>query len=122
MALPHRLLLVEDDDTLRTLMERTLGDYGYSVHATVSGRDALDLLKTNSYTLVLLDLYLPDLNGLEILKEMRRNSITTPVIVVTGFVESDLAQECRAHGAYDVLGKPVPPVTLASIISSIPRN
>jgi two-component system OmpR family response regulator len=101
-----RLLLVEDDLELADGLEHALAQSGYAVDTVGSGGEALAACATANYQLMLLDLGLPDFDGLEVLRRLRREGITMPVLILTA--RDDLKQRVLGldAGADDYLSKP----------------
>ncbi len=112
------LLLVEDDAATRGLFEALLTSAGFTVHGTGNGADALVRLRSGTFDLVVLDLLLPALTGLAVLKAMRQNPTTAelPVIVVTGAVLSK--QDLMDLHGVTVLRKPVDPEDLIEAVDT----
>ena len=103
----ERILIADDEEGLRELLADLLHDEGYQVGKAVNGTDALQQLTSDSsYDLVLLDLKMPDLGGLEILERLRSNNNDIPVIMITGYGTSSSAIKAMQMGAYDYLMKP----------------
>lgn len=100
------LLVVEDDDTIRTALSRFLGKTGYQVDAVASASAALALLQQRRYALILLDLRLPDGNGLELLPQLLALDEQALVVMMTAFPEVRTAVAALKAGAYDYLNKP----------------
>src|SRR6266511_4369282 len=87
-----RVLLVDDDDTFRRVMASELTRRGYSVATAASGREALEHPDAASVDVILLDLHLPDMDGIEVLERMRdRHSALAGVVVLTGHGTIDTA-------------------------------
>src|SRR5215213_8124404 len=102
-----RILIVEDRDSLRRMLERALSQEGYEVAAAADGLAGIRLVEEGSFDLVLTDLKLPDVSGLEVLAASRRAQPRTPVVVLTGFGTVGTAVEAMKLGAYDFLEKPL---------------
>ena len=100
------ILLVEDEDLARKNLERILNKEGYSVVATGSGSKALDLLRDEEFDLVLTDLKMKNVDGMEILKASKSRAPQTEVIMITGYATVDSAVEAMKEGAYHYLAKP----------------
>src|SRR3989338_7011257 len=77
-----KVLLVEDEDFIRDLFKRQLDLSGFSTDAFGTGQDGLAAITKNAYDLVLLDIMLPDINGLQILQSIRQNPVTKNIVVV----------------------------------------
>jgi len=105
----NRILLVEDDDSLRVTQAMYLKREGFEVTAVGSGGEALRRIATDQYHAVVTDLRLDEVDGLEVLAEVKEKSPETEVILLTGFGSVDTAVEAMKAGAYDYLTKPVDP-------------
>lgn len=105
----NTILLVEDDRFFRDMFTDLLKGEGYQVDSTDCGRDALEMLSRAHYVLVVVDLVLPDISGLEILSLVRESYPTVEVILVTGNANLESAIFALKHGARDYLVKPVNP-------------
>ena len=113
------LLVVDDNEMNRDLLGRRLERQGYRVTMAVNGQQALEILERERFSLVLLDIMLPVVNGYEVLEQMKadRSLNHIPVIITTALDESDGKAKCMDLGADDYLTKPFNPVTLKSRIS-----
>jgi heavy metal response regulator len=78
-----RVLVVEDDAKIAAYLKRGLEEQGYAVDAVSNGRDALDWIVAAPYDLAVLDVMLPEINGIDVCREMRRQGILTPVLMLT---------------------------------------
>jgi diguanylate cyclase (GGDEF)-like protein len=105
----HTILLVEDDRFYRTMFSDLLQAEGYKVETACCGSEGLDMLAEGEYSLVITDLVMPDINGLEILSRVRESHPTVDVIMVTGNANLESAIFALKHGARDYLVKPVNP-------------
>jgi DNA-binding NtrC family response regulator len=112
-----RILLVEDRDSLRRLLARALSDEGYEVAATALGADAVRRLGEGPFDLVLTDLKLPDVSGLEVLAASRQAQPRLPVVVLTGYGTVGAAVEAMKLGAYDFIEKPLELPELARLVA-----
>lgn len=103
------ILIVEDNITERKIYRQTLHNYGFTVTDTGSSKDAVRLLEKGDFTLVLLDVILPGMNGIEILKAIRSrySASELPVILLTSQGENDKIVKALSLGASDYLVKPV---------------
>jgi DNA-binding NtrC family response regulator len=100
------ILIVDDEEFLRKELERILGEEGYAVRAVETGLGALDHVRREGADLVLLDLNLPDLHGVQVLREIKARDPEALVIVVTGYGSIESAVESLKLGAYDFIKKP----------------
>ena len=102
-----RILVVEDDPMLARLVERALVDDGHTVDVSQNAEDGRRFALANDYDVVLLDLELPDRNGLDVVRAMRREGRTTPVLIMTGHDDDEHVVRGLDAGADDYILKPV---------------
>ena len=102
----ERILVIDDEEFIRSNLKRILSSSGYQVTVLESGTSALNLLKKTEYDLILLDLNLPDIHGLEVLKKVKELNEETLVIIMTGYASVESAVEAIKLGAYDYIKKP----------------
>src|SRR3990172_119411 len=107
MSDSYLILAVEDDVALRTLYAEYLENKGYRVDTAATGTEGMDKMKSHVFDLVLIDLRLPDMNGIDILKQIRDKSPDTVSIVLSGHATLELTIEAISLGAFDFLIKPV---------------
>lgn len=103
----YKILIIDDDEVLLRMLSITLAEEGYSVLTTADGPQGITLYKEHRPALVLLDLGLPGMNGIEVLKEIRRFDNKAKVIVVTGYGSVESAVGAIRYGAWDYVQKPV---------------
>lgn len=123
--MPPHILVVDDHDHIRNLLVRLLNRQGYEVQIATGGREALALLSHQPFDLVLLDLIMPDMNGIEVLQQLRQQNMIyhTPVVVVSAAYDMDLVAQCIELGADDYLFKPFNDVLLrARVNASLERK
>ncbi len=99
------VLICDDEKGVRESLKVILSDH-YEVLFAENGPDALTLLENNNAEVVLLDIKMPKLHGLEVLKKIKQLNPSLPVIVVTGYQSVELAQEALKLGALDYIPKP----------------
>jgi two-component system cell cycle response regulator CtrA len=117
-----RVLLVEDDPTTSRSIELMLTHANFNVYCTDLGEDAVELGKLYDYDLILLDLNLPDLNGLDVLRQIRTSRIETPVLILTGETDTSFKLRGFGVGADDYLTKPFHRDELIARIHAIIRR
>lgn len=104
--MPAKILVVDDEISMCDFMEIMLSKEGYEVQSTDSPRHALELLRENDFDLVLTDLNMPEMSGIEVLKEIKSFKSEQDLIVMTAFASVDTAIEAMKHGATDYITKP----------------
>ena len=115
-----RILLVEDDPGFRALIAAILEDEGYQLNEKDDGKAALMALQRQKFDLVLTDLRLPGLNGLELFRAARRQQISTPFVLLTAFGTVEEAVAAMKEGVTDFLTKPLKdPESLRSLVKKI---
>jgi DNA-binding NtrC family response regulator len=102
----EKILIVDDNEVLRFTLSELMEDSGFECKAVENGSLALEEVKKNLYGLVILDLRLPGMGGLEILKKIRKTDISLPVIMLTAYGDIKTAVETMKHGANDFITKP----------------
>ncbi len=102
-----KILLVEDEDFLRELYKRQFEKAGFTMDAFANGKDGLNAALQNTYDLLLLDIMLPDLNGIEILKQVKQNpkAASIPVVLLTNLGQDSVIKEGFKFGATGYLIK-----------------
>ena len=107
-----RVLVVDDEEVVRLGYRRVLSADGFRVMAAGDGREALDLMAGDRFDVVLLDLRMPGMDGLDVLQAIKERWPESEVVVVTGYPSIDTAKKAVKLGAYDYLAKPVAPATV----------
>lgn len=110
------ILIVEDDTLLRDLFSMVLKSYGYSVTTVRTGKDALVKVQKSDYDIALIDIGLPDMNGIELLKKIRTSNRYIILIVITGNPNLDSSIDSVNYGANGYLVKPVNNKDLVAIV------
>jgi two-component system KDP operon response regulator KdpE len=106
MRQPARILVVDDERAVRLMLEMALRAQGYRVHSAANGHEARDQMKDEEFDLVLLDLQLGDTDGIEILRETKKQWPATEVILLTAHGSINSAISALRLGAFDYLLKP----------------
>jgi DNA-binding NtrC family response regulator len=112
------ILIVDDEEAFRYMLSSLLGGAGYAVETAVDGVGAINAVQTKLYDIVLLDLKMPKVDGLEVLKFIKTNSPSVEVIMLTGMADVKTAVECMKIGAYDYITKPT---TTDELLSTFQR-
>ncbi len=101
-----RILVVDDEDDLRMLLSQIVSGAGHVVTTAGDGEEAISLLKDNVFDLALLDIQMPKVNGIGVLKYIHSNCPKTKVIILTGYADLSYAMEAKEYGAQDFINKP----------------
>jgi len=117
-----RVLLVEDDPTTQQSIQMMLESASMVVDATDLGEDGLEIGKLYDYDIIILDLMLPDIDGMEVLRRLRDARVVTPVLILSGLTESENKVKGLAGGADDYLTKPFNKSELIARIHAIVRR
>jgi two-component system, NtrC family, nitrogen regulation response regulator NtrX len=112
MAKNHDVLIIDDDRAIVESLSALYRDHGFSPQSAGSGSQALELTKLHSYNLIILDLGLPDIDGLELFQALKANGVNTPVIIVSGQATIKKAIEATKLGAFNIVEKPPDPAGL----------
>ncbi len=115
MAPKPRVLVVDDEQVVRSSYNRVLSENGYSVNAVEDGPSALERLRRESFDLAFVDLRMPGMNGMEVVRSIRRSQPRTRVVVVTGYGTESSAREARDLGVFDFVAKPLAPEDLTGL-------
>lgn len=121
MAEARRVLIVDDEESMRLLLRRTLESIP-SVEITLAGghEEALPLAAANAYHLILLDLLMPGVDGIEILSRIRQSALNkaTPVIIVSVMADPDTRLVCQSLGVSDYVVKPIDRKALLATVNA----
>ena len=117
-----RILLVEDDPTTARSIEMMLTHASYNVYRTDMGEEGIDLAKLYDYDLILLDLDLPDMHGMEVLRQIRMSRVDTPILILTGSDDTESKLRGFGFGADDYMTKPFSPQELLARVRALSRR
>ncbi|WP_347852679.1 response regulator transcription factor CtrA [Planktomarina sp.] len=117
-----RILLIEDDPATSKSIELMLGHANFNVYTTDLGEEGIDLAKLYDYDLILLDLVLPDINGHDVLCQLRVARIDTPILILSGETDTENKMRGFGSGADDYLTKPFHREELIARIHAIIRR
>ena len=113
------ILVVDDEKNIRTTLVKCLAADGFEIDLAVNGEEALIQLSQAKYDLVLLDIKMPGLNGMEVLKKMRDKGINVSVIMMTAYGTVERAVEAMKLGAIDFISKPFSPDEIRGIVNNV---
>ena len=91
-----RILLIDDDKVIRKLFSRALEATSYEVHTAESGEKGLELLRAVKYDLIFLDLYMPGMSGIEVIREIRKTDMDVLIYIVTAYYKEFLEEISKA--------------------------
>jgi len=117
-----RLLIVDDEASLRTLFSMALESDDHSTECAVDGGDALKKMDESSFDLVLLDLSMPGMSGLDVLRELRARRDLTTVTIISAYIPGSAILKAIAMGVTEFLGKPVQLQPLRNFVEGQIRN
>ncbi len=117
-----RILIIEDDEIVASTLELFLKSEGFRTHTETFGEEALEVAKHYEYDAILMDLNLPDMSGVEVLRKLRLNRVITPVLVLSGQTDLDTKIKCLSAGADDYVVKPANHAELAARLRAVVRR
>lgn len=106
MAKAGNILIIDDEEIVRGLLEGILVKGGHQVSMAATGKEALEKIKNNRFDLIMVDINLPDISGIEILKQVREKDKEIEAIIITGFASYETAIDALKQGVYDYIEKP----------------
>ncbi len=118
MSSPKRILVVDDDETHRLMLQATLESEGYAVYEADDGLTAVEAVKKEFYDLILMDIRMAHMGGIDALREIKRISPGIPILIMTAFASIETAVEAIRFGAYDYITKPLDTEKLKRSIAS----
>ncbi len=111
-----RIFIIDDEESIRDSCTQVLTKDGYEVQTSSDGREAVNILNKSGFDVILLDLKLPGIPGINILKKIIKSTPEVPVIIITGFASIESAVNTIKQGAFDYLAKPFSPEELRTIV------
>lgn len=111
-----RILIVDDEPIVGKRLKESLEPHGFSVDTALSGREAIEAIEEDKYSVVVTDIRMDDIDGIEVLNHTKANSPGTRVIIITGYATIELAREALVRGAFDFIAKPFKPSALLEVI------
>jgi DNA-binding NtrC family response regulator len=119
MPAKNRILVVDDEDALRTVLSSELEGEGYHVRSAADGQEAINILGNQEFDLILLDIKMPNVDGFEVLKYVKDRQPKTKVVMLTGFADLKNAIESKKLGAEDFVSKPYDLVDLLTTVERV---
>jgi DNA-binding NtrC family response regulator len=116
MKLPE-ILLIDDEPIVGQRLKSGLEKMGCNVEVCKDPKEALALIKNKMFDIVITDVMMPEVNGIQVLEAVKEVNPETRVIIITGFATSSLARETMEKGAYDMIAKPFKPADLRAMVA-----
>ena len=115
------ILTVDDSASIRQMVSFTLKNEGYDIVEAVDGMDGLEKMKSSAVDMVLTDLHMPNMNGIELIREIRANPATKfiPIIFLTTESQAEKKQEGKSAGATGWIVKPFKPEQLVAVVKKV---
>lgn len=114
-----RILVIDDEDVVCRSCDRVLSEAGHAVETTRSGLDGLARIAKSPFDLVIVDLKMPGIGGMDVLQRVRESNPDTDVLIITGYSTVETAVQAMKLGAFDYLCKPFTPDELSSVVAKI---
>ena len=111
----HSILLADDDKEFRKAMKRMFEREGYAITIAADGREALDALASGEFSLIISDVRMPNLDGIQLMEELSRRALEIPIIFLTAFGEVETYMDLMNLGAFEYVNKPVKGRTILEI-------
>jgi len=118
MTIPS-VLVVDDEKNIRVTLRESLKSLGFEVETAINGEEALELAARRTYELILLDLKMPGMHGMEVFRQLRERSPSTAVVLVTAHGSVEAAVEAMKLGAVDFLQKPFAPQEIREVVTHV---
>lgn len=114
-----RILVVDDELIVRESLSNYLREDGYEAVAVETGEEALRKVENENWNILFVDLKMPDMDGLEVLREVKEAKADLPVIIITAYATIDSAVQAMKDGAYDYIVKPFDPEAIAMVVEKV---
>ena len=114
-----RVLVVDDDEVICDFIKEIISLDGHQIVAVQSGMEAIRWIKSSTFDLIFLDLVMPDISGVEVLKQIKEMPLTFPVVITTGYPDSELMDQALELSPLSVLKKPFTKNQISSVMKSI---
>ena len=113
----HSILIADDDDSIRFVLEKSLQKEGYRTFPARNGKETVDLLRSEAIDAIFLDIFMPDVNGLDLIEEIKEINDTASIIIITAHGTTQTAIEAAKRHAYDYVTKPFDLKEIISLVS-----
>ena len=102
----HKILIADDDESIRFVLSKALEKEGYLSLQACDGKETIKSLESDPVSAIFLDIFMPDINGLDLIPEILKIQDTIPIVVLTAHGDTQTAIESATQGAYDYITKP----------------
>jgi two-component system sensor histidine kinase/response regulator len=116
--MPSKLLFIDDEDIVLRSSRRIFERSGYEIDTAPSGDEGLEMARAGNYDVVVTDLKMPGLGGMDVLKALRKEKPDVVVVIFTGYANVETAREALKNGAFDYVPKPFTPEELRSVVAN----
>ncbi|TYB31433.1 MAG: response regulator [Candidatus Mcinerneyibacterium aminivorans] len=113
------ILIIDDEKNIRMTLEKALAEDNYSIDMAINGEEALKKIKDKHYSVILLDLKLPGMDGIEVLEKINELDYETNIIIITGYGSIESAVKTMKLGAIDYLRKPFKPEKIRELVNEV---
>lgn len=113
----HTILIADDDDSIRFVLEKALQKEGYRTFSARNGKETVNLLRSETIDTIFLDIFMPDVNGLDLIEELREINKTASIIIITAHGTTQIAIEAAKRHAYDYMTKPFDLKEIAPLVA-----
>ncbi len=117
-----KLLVVDDEAIVGKRLKPSLEKHGYDVETLGNGRSAIERIGEKDFDIIITDVRMDDVDGMQILEHVMAKSPSTKVIIITGYATVELAREALVKGAFDFIAKPFKPSDLRAIIEKAEKE
>ena len=115
----HRVLIVDDQKGVRRLLEELFKKEGYEVNVAVDGKDSIEKVKAYTPDIILMDMKMPNMNGLEASEEIIKHDHTIPIIMMTAYGEMEVVQKALEVGVKKYITKPFDIIDLRNMVRKV---
>jgi DNA-binding NtrC family response regulator len=117
-----KILIVDDSKNIRITIQHLLENENHEFDIAMNGEEALDKILTNEFDLVFLDIRMPTMDGMEVLREIRKKGNKTPVVILSAYGTVDNAVEAMKLGVVDFMTKPFTPTEIRELLQSFEKR
>ena len=114
----RRVLVVDDDRQIRQILVAALRQQSLLIDEAASGREAIDLLREHAYSVVLLDILMPDVNGFGVLSAIDEEALNAPIVLVVSGAERAILNELDSKRIHGIVRKPFDPQEIANVVAA----